>query len=252
EDNEQATLSLIDRVPIITTTISETEVSNQVTEEVRYSVDSKDPVGDPSTTREIGVTVAVTPTLLPDGTIRMKMRPRSAQVVEEVLGQSGNKYPRVSESMIESVARIPDGHSLVVGGFYGQVKSKDKNKVPFFGDIPGVNFLFKSKEAAKETSSLVFVVTPTSYNPGSFAENCATSKAIRDNLSLKPGHDWIEPALPGPAHEPDMKRALQDLRPSQRDHQPSVEELKADLDECCEGRAKSVLRHGRLKFLRKR
>ena len=124
--------------------------------------------------------------------------------------------------------------------------------MPFFGDIPGVNFFFKSKEAAKETSSLVFVVTPTSSNPGSFAENCATSKAIRDNLSLKPGHDWIEPALPGPAHEPDMKRALQDLRPSQRDHQPSVEELKADLDECCEGRAKSVIRHGRLKFLRKR
>ena len=55
EDNEQATLSLIDRVPIITTTISETEVSNQVTEEVRYSVDSKDPVGDPSTTRELSL-----------------------------------------------------------------------------------------------------------------------------------------------------------------------------------------------------
>ena len=253
EDNEQATLSLIDRVPIITTTISETEVSNQVTEEVRYSVDSKDPVGDPSTTREIGVTVAVTPQLLPDGTIRMKMRPRSAQVVEEILGQSGNRYPRVSESMIESVARIPDGHSLVVGGFYGQVKTKDKNKVPILGDIPGINFFFKSKEAAKETSSLVFVVTPTSYDPGSSTETGVTSRAIRDNMSLKPGHDWIEPSLPGPAHEPDWQRALKDLRPDQRDHRPSAEELKADLKGAFEGRAKNgLLHHGRLKFLRKR
>ena len=253
EDNEQATISLIDRVPIITTTISETEVSNQVTEEVRYSVDSKDPVGDPATTREIGVTVAVTPMLLPDGTIRMKMRPRSAQVVEEILGQSGNRYPRVSESMIESVARIPDGHSLVVGGFYGQVKTKDKNKVPILGDIPGINFFFKSKEAAKETSSLVFVVTPTSYDPGSSAETGVTSRAIRDNMSLKPGHDWIEPALPGPAHEPDWQRALKDLRPGQRDHRPSAEELKADLKGAFEGRAKNgILHHGRLKFLRKR
>ena len=252
EDNEKATIALIDRVPIITTTINETEVSNQVTEEVRYSVDAKDPVGDPSDTREIGVTVAVTPTLLPDGTIRMKMRPRSAQVVEEIIGQSGNRYPRVSESMIETVTRIPDGHSLVVGGFYGQVKTKDKNKVPLLGDIPGINFFFKSKEAAKETSSLVFVVTPTSYNPGSVAENGATSRAIRDDVSLKPGHDWIEPALPGPAHEPDLNRALEDLRPSQRDHRPTVEELKVDLGESREGRAKSVLRHGRLKFIRKR
>ena len=252
EDNEQATISLIDRVPIITTTINETEVSNQVTEEVRYSVDAKDPVGDPTTTREIGVTVAVTPTLLPDGTIRMDMRPRSAQIVEEIIGQSGNRYPRVSESMIESITRIPDGHSLVVGGFYGQVKSKDDNKVPLLGDIPGINFFFKSKEAAKETSSLVFVVTPTSYNPGSVAENCATSKAIRDNVSLKPGHDWVEESLPGPAHKPDLDRALKDLRPTQRDHQPSVEELKAQLPDCCEGRAKSGVRHGRLKFRRKR
>jgi len=252
EDNEKATIALIDRVPIITTTINETEVSNQVTEEVRYSVDAKDPVGDPSSTREIGVTVAVTPTLLPDGTIRMKMRPRSAQVVEEIIGQSGNRYPRVSESMIESVTRIPDGHSLVVGGFYGQVKTKDKNKVPLLGDIPGINFFFKSKDAAKETSSLVFVVTPTSYNPGSVAENGATSRAIRDDVSLKPGHDWIEPALPGPAHEPDLNRALEDLRPSQRDHRPTVEELKADLGEYRDGRAKSVFRHGRPKFIRKR
>jgi type II secretory pathway component GspD/PulD (secretin) len=183
----------------------------------------------------------------------MKMRPRSAQVVEEILGQSGNRYPRVSESMIESVARIPDGHSLVVGGFYGQVKTKDKNKVPILGDIPGINFFFKSKEAAKETSSLVFVVTPTSYDPGSSAETGVTSRAIRDNMSLKPGHDWIEPSLPGPAHEPDWQRALKDLRPDQRDHRPSAEELKADLKGAFEGRAKNgLLHHGRLKFLRKR
>ncbi len=252
EDNEKATISLIDRVPIITTTINETEVSNQITEEVRYSVDQKDPVGDPSTTREIGVTVAVTPTLLPDGTIRMQMRPRSAQVVEEVIGQSGNKYPRVAESMIESITRIPDGHSLVVGGFYGQVKSKDRNKVPLLGDLPGINFFFKSKEAAKETSSLVFVVTPSSYNPGSVSENCTTSRTVRDSVSLKHGHDWIEPSLPGPAHESNLGRTMQDLRPSQRDQEPTVQELKAELKGCCEGRAKSGLRHGRLKFLRKR
>jgi hypothetical protein len=154
--------------------------------------------------------------------------------------------------MIESITRIPDGHSLVVGGFYGQVKQKDDNKVPLLGDIPVINFFFKSKEAANETSSLVFVVTPTSYDPGSVAENCATSRAIRDDLALKPGHDWIEPSLPGPAHQPDLDRTLKDLRPAQRDHQPGVEELKADIPGCCEGRAKAGVRHGRLSFRRKR
>ena len=120
------------------------------------------------------------------------------------------------------------------------------------GDIPGINFFFKSKEAAKETSSLVFVVTPTSYNPGSTIENGVTSRAIRDNVSLKPDHDWIEPALPGPAHEPNWQRAVEDFRPGQRDHRPTADELKADLEGSFEKKAKSGLHNGRLKFLRKR
>ena len=115
-----------------------------------------------------------------------------------------------------------------------------------------INFFFKSKDAAKETLSLVFVVTPTSYNPGSVSENCATSKTLRNSLSVKPDHDSIEPTLPGPAHEADLDRTLKDLRPGQRDYRPTVEDLKVDLEGCCEGRAKSGVRHGRLKFRRKR
>lgn len=152
------------RRPSIVTTIKEPLVSNQGTEEVRYSVDTKDPVGDPATTREIGVTVAVTPTILADGTIRMKMRPRSAQSAEEVVGMSGNRDPRISESMRESIAQVPDGHSLVVGGYYGQVKPKESDKVPLLGDIPALNFYFEDEEAAQEPSDLLFVVTPTSLD----------------------------------------------------------------------------------------
>ncbi len=146
-----------------------------MTEEVRYKIDSSDKAitEDPDNHREIGISIAVTPTLLPDGTVRMKMRPRSAQITGEVVGVGvggvpGNRYPRVTESMVETIARIPDGSSLIVGGFYGEIQSKDGNKVPLFGDIPILNFFFKSKEASKEQTSLVFIVTPTSYDPTSY------------------------------------------------------------------------------------
>lgn len=243
EDNELATISLIDRVPIITQTVNQSNDSTNVTEEVRYQIDQKDPVGDPTTTREIGVTMSVTPTLLPDGTIRMRMRPRSAQIVATIEGQSGNLYPRVSEAMIETISRIPNGYSLIVGGFYGQVKNRNDNKVPLLGDIPLINFFFKSKEAEKETASLVFVVTPTSYNPVSAAENCATADRLRQRLSLEEGHDWIDDARPGPAHLPDLERGLQGLRPIQPQEQVSLEELQPTLDNCddCSKSAKSTL-----------
>lgn len=229
EDNEQATISIIDRIPIITTTTTaNTSGGNPtVTEEVRYKIDASDPSiqTDPEKHREIGISIVVTPTLLPDGTIRMKMRPRSAQIVEEIVSITGNKYPRVTESMVESLARVPDGNSLVVGGFYGEAQSGGKTKIPLLGDVPVLNFFFKSKEATKEKTSLVFIVTPKSYNPTNRAANRSASNQLRAATTLDCDHDWIDQDNPGPAHEPNLKRSVRGLQPTQAPYYPRAEEL---------------------------
>lgn len=226
EDNEQATISIIDRVPIITSTRSQGNGIDNITEEVRYKIDQTDSSIDkePEKHREIGISLVVTPSLLPDGTVRMKMRPRSAQITSQVKGASGNVYPRVTESMVESLARVPDGDSLVVGGFYGETTSNDRNKVPLLGDIPVLNFFFKSKEATKEQTSLVFIVTPTSYDPRSRSQNAARGSALRSKLALGNDSDWIDPSNPGPAHDPNLRRALRDLQPQEAPYYPRTGE----------------------------
>jgi type II secretory pathway component GspD/PulD (secretin) len=229
EDNEQAIISIIDRVPIITTTsTAATGASNPtVTEEVRYKIDSADMSIDtnPDKHREIGISMVVTPTLLPDGTIRMKLRPRSAEIIEYITSLTGNKYPRVAESMIESLARVPDGFSLIVGGFYGEAKSKGGTKVPILGDIPLLNFFFKSKEATKEQTSLVFVVTPKSYNPANGHANNSVSNRLRAATTLSCDHDWVDEDNPGPAHEPNLKRTLRGMEPNQAPYYPRTDDL---------------------------
>ena len=192
EDNEKASISLIDRVPIVTSTTTTNGTGPpQISEEVRYTIDSGDST-DPDTTREIGVTITMTPSLLPDGTIRMHMRPRNAQIVENIRTESGNVYPRVSEATIQSIARIPNGHSLIIGGFYGELDSKGKNKVPLLGDIPIINFFFKSKQTKKERSSLIFVVTPTSYDPSSVASHQKASSRLRKRMEVDSEMDWVD------------------------------------------------------------
>ena len=76
-----------------TTTATSGADNPTVTEEVRYKIDSADMTIDqnPDKQREIGISLVVTPTLLPDGTVRMKMRPRSAQIVEQIVEQRGTK-----------------------------------------------------------------------------------------------------------------------------------------------------------------
>lgn len=229
EDNETAMISITDRNPIITSTsTANTSGGNPtITEAVRYKIDESDKsiTEDPDKHREIGISLVVTPTLLPDGTIRMKMRPRSSQVVEQIVSISGNKYPRVTESMIQTLARVPDGYSLVVGGFYGESQLGNKNKIPVLGDIPVLNFFFKSQEATKERTSLVFIVTPKSYNPANGMMNNQVSQKIRDKTTLNCDHDWIDPENPGPAHEPNMARTIRGLQPKQAPYYPRNDEL---------------------------
>jgi type II secretory pathway component GspD/PulD (secretin) len=199
-----------------------------VTEELRYKIDSSDKSidTDPEKHREIGISVVVTPTLLPDGTVRMKLRPRSAQIAEYVKSlKTGNEYPRVTESMIETLARVPDGYSLVVGGFYGEAKTKSNTKIPLLGDIPVLNFFFKSKDAIKEQNSLVFVVTPKSYDPSSSGANNDASGRLRASTTIDCDHDWVDQDNPGPAHEPNMKRTVRGLQPTQAPYYPRAEEL---------------------------
>jgi len=228
EDNELATISVIDRIPIITSTTTASSTGPPtITEEVRYKIDSADETIDksPEKHREIGISLVVTPTLLPDGTIRMKMRPRSAQIVEQIVSVTGNKYPRVTESMVESLARVPNGSSLIVGGFYGEAATNGKTKVPILGDIPVLNFFFKSKDASKERTSLVFIVTPKSYDPSNHSASHSATKQLRAATSLDCEHDWIDEDNPGPAHEPNMKRTIRSLQPTQAPYYPRADEL---------------------------
>jgi type II secretory pathway component GspD/PulD (secretin) len=213
EDNEEAVVSLIDRVPIITRTVTQGTGATTVSEEVRYVLEEGDATGDPATNREIGITMTVTPQILPDGTIRMEMRPRSAEIVEEVIGVDGNRYPRVSEATIDiKAARIPDGHSLIVGGFFTELETENSSKIPLLGDIPILNFFFKSDETDKETASLIFVVTPTSYLPENEAENYRQHMRIQRSLTIPPDHDSINPDAPGRAHESNYCRQLEAIQ----------------------------------------
>jgi type II secretory pathway component GspD/PulD (secretin) len=226
EDNEQATISIIDRVPIITSTTT-TGTSTTQSEEVRYKVDEGDTTIDknPEKHREIGISMVVTPTLLPDGTVRMRLRPRSAQISEQIKSATTeNLYPRVTESMVESLARVPDGYSLLVGGFYGEVDKKNRNKVPLLGDVPVLNFFFKSKENIKEQTSLVFVVTPKSYDPRDKCQSVKRNKAVREKLNMTEDYDWVDEHNPGPAHDPNLRRGVRGLKPVQAPYYPDTGE----------------------------
>ncbi len=191
EDNEQGVISVVDRFPVITSEISNTSAGSTVTDKVRYKIDEEDPNAsdEPEKSREIGVTLSVTPTLLPDGTVRMRLRPRVANITELVPGKSGNFFPRVSESTIEGISRIPNGQSLFLGGFYDANESNNDSKIPFLGSIPLFNKLFSYKDKSGEQISLVFIISPRVYD----ASNANDLPSVNGRVQMNSGFNRTNP-----------------------------------------------------------
>ncbi|NNE35937.1 MAG: type II and III secretion system protein, partial [Rhodothermales bacterium] len=169
-------------------------------------IDPNDPTvaDDPTKTREIGVSIAVTPTILPDDTIRMALRPRSAQVTEYIAGRSGNIFPRVNESSVDTIARIPNGNSLLIGGFYEEIEGDEQTKVPILGDIPVLKFFFSSSEKTKSHTSLIFVVTPKLYDPVSKSQTLTTTRDLQQRHAVPHDHSWPDRHNPGFGYEPNL------------------------------------------------
>ncbi len=201
EDNEQGVIRITDRIPIIEQTVTQTDGTNNITSDVRYKIDKSDSI-EPEKSREIGVTVTVTPTILPDGTIRLKLFPRVASVTEFITIQTGvegfsNQVPRVGEVSVETMARIPNGYSLLLGGYYQTEERVSDNKVPLLGDLPGVGFFFRSKQRTKDKANIAFLLTATTYDPASDFATVSQSERIRQAQVRPKSMDFPDDENPG-------------------------------------------------------
>lgn len=54
--------------------------------------------------------------------------------------------PTISRTVVDTIARVGHGQSLLIGGIYRDEMSENLSKVPFLGDIPYLGALFRSKD----------------------------------------------------------------------------------------------------------
>jgi len=62
---------------------------------------------------------------------------------------------------IETHVMIPSGNTLVMGGLIQDEINKDNTKVPFFGDIPVLGYLFRVDSKNRSKGNLIVFITPT-------------------------------------------------------------------------------------------
>jgi Flp pilus assembly secretin CpaC len=216
EDNEPANVSVVTRTPIVTSTVTVSNGVTNVANQVRYQIDEKDKTDPPQDRREIGTQLAVTPTILPDGTIRLLVNGTVAtqvgsQSVSVGNGASPNVFPIINESHLANLARLPAGYSLILGGFINESKTEQRNKVPVLGDIPLVGYAFRSKNYIKERTNLVFIITPTAYDANSPQQAVGVNEKNRQDYSMTPNSNYADPETLGhnaDIYPPELRKDL--------------------------------------------
>jgi len=80
---------------------------------------------------------------------------------ENINPGGGSTIPLINKRKAETQVLIKEGDRLVIGGVTQNLSSTTVRKVPLFGDIPVLGWLFKQKENSETGRELVIFVTPS-------------------------------------------------------------------------------------------
>ena len=103
------------------------------------------------------LSLKVTPQITPDDRIVMDLAVNKDQPDYGNLVQG---VPPINTQNVETQVLVDNGETVVLGGVYEQTKTKSIDRVPFFGDLPLVGALFRSKTETNDKQELLIFVTP--------------------------------------------------------------------------------------------
>ncbi|MGB2928825.1 MAG: type II secretion system secretin GspD [Desulfobacterales bacterium] len=119
--------------------------------------------------KDVGITLKITPQISKDRMVRLNISLESTKLDE--LASTSNERPTTLKRTIENTVIVKDKNTVVIGGLIDDSFSRTEYKVPCLGDIPLLNFLFKSTSSAGDKTNLfVFIAPHVIKNPAEAKE----------------------------------------------------------------------------------
>jgi type IV pilus assembly protein PilQ len=111
--------------------------------------------------KEAVLKLDVTPQITPDDRIVMDL-----EVSQDQVGSVFNGVPSIDTRSVQTQVLVDNGETVVLGGIYEQNTQDNIERVPFFGDLPYVGFLFKNTAKTDQKRELLVFVTPKIVKEG--------------------------------------------------------------------------------------
>ncbi len=198
-DNQEASLSVKEEVPIRET--SQTDVST--TENVRFE--------------EAGLELIITPHIAEENYLRLDVESSFDQFTGE--SQAEDLPPQKTTREIQSLMTVPDRQTVIMGGLTSRVKDDSESGIPFLKEIPGLGFLFRRNETESRKTTLYIFLTPYILRDKKFRDLRSLTRPKKQGAEELTGLDFGESddmVGPGGAldslnlHSPYTKRTRED------------------------------------------
>lgn len=120
--------------------------------------------------RQFGVGLKFTPTVLEEGRINLVVSPEVTELVKfDTIATTGFggvlAVPTFTTRRISTTVQLRDGQSLAIGGLLQDNIKEQVKRFPVLGEIPILGALFRSSDFQKNKTELMIVVTPRLIKP---------------------------------------------------------------------------------------
>ena len=105
--------------------------------------------------RKANLSLKVKPQITPDGNIIMTL-----DVNNDVPGATTPAGIAITTKHVKTEVLVENGGTVVIGGIYNQQDRTDNTRVPFFGDLPYIGFLFRNQVNTSSKTELLVFITP--------------------------------------------------------------------------------------------
>lgn len=109
---------------------------------------------------EINTTITVKPLVSNDGMVTLELAPNFTAPGKQL---STQVPPSILTRKFESIIRVKEGETVVLGGLSRESTSNTSDGLPFISRVPVLRNLFGSVSRGKSRSSLIIYITPTIY-----------------------------------------------------------------------------------------
>jgi type II secretory pathway component GspD/PulD (secretin) len=156
----------------------------------------------------VGIQLNVTPFIHPNGYVEMILNPTisSVDTSESTQISSGTNgtftTPYLNSTSANTVAIVPSGQTVVIGGLMKDDKEVSTSQIPFLGSIPWLGNLFKNKTTTDAKEEVMIFITPFVLNTPEDLSMMSMDEARRAELSAhsftaRERDMYIDPLAPG-------------------------------------------------------